>query len=319
MKTSTMKIIVVIITMMTHFSRAAKAAPGTDAGGIRTDFGDVMIENVGIGTSYNLRDIAGKPLKITNTGKSTVDLLIDSQIPSESLVTKERKELGYKPVPSVDWVTISQNQFVVPSGESAYTDVIIKIPNDPALYGKKFQASIYSRTTGKGMIHLGVWSHLLLTIIKSPEAQAEQEKNRKTGIVGNLDYTLLPDRLSLLNVPIGKPFDIAKEVKRTIKLANSGDQPVTLRVKSIPLGDSPLGLQEGFEIPDTTWLHISSDTFTVDPSSFVDPGFVLDLPNRPDLKNKKLMFVIKVEPADAAIVGITYYGRIYVETTGGSK
>jgi hypothetical protein len=253
-------------------------------------------------------------LNVKNQGQETLNILIDVHVPNDSLLLPGRKELGFKPVPSVDWVTVSQSQFVVPSGESAYTDVIIKIPNDPALYGKKFQASIYSRSVGKGFLHVGVWSHILFTIVSSPEVQIEQEKSRKHGFVGSMDYTLLPDKLVVENVPLGRKIDIAKEVKRTIKIANSGSEPIRLRVKVVPVGDTPIGLQAGFEeAKDVSWLKLSSDTFTVDPNTFVDPGLVLHLPNDPTLRSKKIMFAIKVDPADSDMVGVTYYGKVYVE------
>lgn len=281
--------------------------------GIRTDFGDVLIENLGIGRTYNLRDLAGKPLNVKNHGRETLNLLIDVQIPDDSTIPPERKEMGFKPIPSLDWVTVSQGQFILPSGESAYTDVVIKIPDDPKLYGKKFQASIYSRSVGSGFLHVGVWSHLMFTIALSPEAQAEQEKNKKRGFIGSMDYSLLPDKVVVQNVPLGQKIDLAKDIKRTIKLANSGNDPIELRVKVVPVGDSPVGLQEGFEEAGGKWLTTSAPTIKVEPSSFADPGLVLEIPNDPKLRGKKIMFVIKVEPADAEMVGVTYYGKVYAE------
>lgn len=305
-----------VLLAWTAVAHAADPAPtpAQPGAGIRTDFGDVLIENLGIGRTYNLRDLAGTPLKVTNTGSQTVNLVIDVQIPPDKMITPKRLELGYKPIPSVSWVTLAQTQFIVPPGESAYTDVIITIPDDPALYGKKFQASIYSRSQGEGFLQLGVWSHLQMTITPSPEAQAEIEKNRRRGIVGNMEYTLLPDKLVVENVPLGKRIDIRKDLKRTIMLANSGSEPIQLRVKVVPVGSSPLSLQAGFEQPkDLNWLKVTSDIVDIEPTSFADPGLILELPKDPSLAHKKLMFVIKVEPADPEIIGVTYYGKVYVE------
>jgi hypothetical protein len=285
------------------------------AGGIRTDFGDVLIENLGIGKTYNLRDLAGMPMKVTNTGAGTIDLVMDVVVPTMSFISRERRELGFVPVPSPDWVSLTQSRFVVPSGETALTDVIIKIPNDPSLYGKKFQASIYSRTVGKGTIQLGVWSHLQMTIAQSAETQSKIEENRKHGFVGSMDYTLLPDRIVILNCPLGRTLDVRKEIKKTIMIANSGDQPIDLRLRVIPLGDSPVTLQSGYtEAPNLSWLHLKSETYHVDGASFEDPGFTLAIPDKPEYHGKKYMFVIKVEPANPDVLGVTYYGKLYVET-----
>jgi len=284
------------------------------AGGLRTNFGDVLIENLGIGRTYNLRDISGIPFKVTNTGADTVQLYIDVQIPTADAILAGRKEKGFKPIPSVNWVKLSRAQFIVPAKESAYTDVLIEIPNDPSLYGRKFQADIYSRTQGKGFLQLGLWSHLLITISPSGQAQSQAEKDLSHGVIGNLDYTLIPDKLVVENVPLGRKLDIFKEIKKTIKIANSGSDPVKLRVKVVPVGETPLSLQEGYEQPARLeWLTLKSDVFTVASDVFVDMGLVLNLPNDPTLKHKKLMFVLKVEPADPGVVGVIYYGKVYVD------
>jgi hypothetical protein len=203
------------------------------AGGIRTEFGDVLIENLGIGRTYNLRELAGTPMKVTNTGLQTIDLRIDVTIPGEDFIKQGRLEKGFEPIPAVDWVSLSQSQFMVPSGASAYTDVIIKIPDDPSLYGRKFQASIFSRGVNRGFLNLGVWSHLMMTIVKSPEEQKKAEENRKRGVVENMEYTLLPDKLVISKAPLGKSVEI-KSLGRSIRIANSGEIPSAFDLKWFP-------------------------------------------------------------------------------------
>jgi hypothetical protein len=295
------------------FAATPEPSPTPPPAGIRTDFGDVLIENLGIGQTYNLRDLAGTPLKVTNAGIETINLVMDVLIPTPDTIKSYKKEQGFKPIPDISWVTLTQTQFIVPSGQSAYTDVLINIPNDPSLYGKKFQANIYSRTTGLGMVNLAVWSYIQITIVKSPEDQAMIEKNRKHGIVESMDYTLLPDKLIIPNVPLGKTFDIKKETRKTITIANSGEKAIELRAKVIPVSDTPLNLQPGYETPDLSWLSVKDKTFTVEGSSFYDPGLSLKIPNDPALKGKKYMFILKVEPANPDVVGVTYFGKIFVE------
>jgi len=288
-------------------------APPTPAGGIRTYFGDVQIDNLGIGRTYNLRDLAGTPMKVTNTGADTINLVMSVEIPTDAMITDKRTEIGYKPIPTIDWVSLGQSQFIVAAGESAYTDIIIKIPDDPSLYGKKFQADIYSRTSGSEFLNIGVWSHLQLSIAEGAEAQAAIEKNRKRGVLGNMEYTLLPDKLVIENAPVGATLDIRKELKRTMMVANSGADPIDLMLKVVPVGDTPLSLQTGFVEGKAEWLAIKSNRMKVEGSSFADPGFVLKIPNDKSLAGQKLMWVVKVAPASTDVVGVTYYGKIYVE------
>jgi hypothetical protein len=290
--------------------RAAEEQPSA---GIRTDFGDIQIDNLGIGRTYTLRELAGVPLKITNSGTETINLLITVEVPDDTMITPIRKRLGYRPVPSVDWVTLGQTQFIVPAGESAFTDVVIKIPDDPSLYGKKFQASIYSRTTGAAFLNLGVWSHLQFGITESPEKQAQIEKNRKRGFDQQVDYSLMPDKLIVEKAPIGRKFEVRKELRRSIMIANVGADPIQLAVNMVRIPDSPLTLQSGFEEGKLEWLTVKTTTVTVPGAAFADTGLTMNLPNDRSLAGKKLMWVLEVKPIGEHVVGVTYYGKIYVE------
>jgi hypothetical protein len=257
------------------------------------------------------------PFRVKNTGAATIDLQVDVNVPQDSMIGKQRKQLGYKAIPSPDWIKLTQTKFIVPSGESAITDILITIPNDPALYGKKFQASLYSRTIGEGALNVGVWSHLLIDVALSPEEQARIEKNRKKGLPTGMEYSLLPDKLVLENFPIGKKVAIRKAFRRTIMLANSGTINAQLKATVIPIKESPLTLQLEYEAPpDVTWMKLGRTLFDIEPSNFEDPGIEISLPNDPSIKGKKYMFVIKVEPSDPDITGVTYFGKIYIDVEG---
>jgi hypothetical protein len=167
---------------------------------------------------------------------------------------------------------------------------------------------------GTNFLQVGVWSHLQITIVRSPEEQAQMEKNHKNGVVANMDYTLLPDKIVIENCPLGRVYDVKKELKKTMMIANSGENPIKLRVRQVAIGDTPLSLQTGYEIPKPEWLHLKSDIIDAEPSSFVDPGLSIDIPKNAAFNNKKYMFVIKVEPADPKVIGVTFYGKIYVQT-----
>jgi len=288
----------------------AEEAP---AGGISTEFGDVMIENLGIGQTYSLRELAGTPLKVTNTGRGTMDLAIDVHVPPPGFMPEKRKNLGFVPIPDAKWVSLTQSEFVVPPKETAYTDVILKIPNDPSLYGKKFQVSLQSHATGKGFLHVGVWSHILFTILPSPEMQAEMEKNRTRGLK-SVAFSLIPDKIYIEKVPVGRKFDIRKETKQTIKIATSGEESINVTAKVVRVQDSPLSLQEGFEdAPNASWLSTSDTKFTLNPDMITDPGLVLNLPDDKTLHKRKFMFLLKIDPAEEDAISVSYYGKIYVE------
>lgn len=133
------------------------------AGGLSTNFGEVLVENLALNKSYSMERDAKTPLIITNTSDQKINLKMEVLSPQEG----ELKE-GFEPIPDIEWIQLKQKEFVLKSGKSAKTDVIISIPDDKKHLGKKYQVYIWSHTVGRA-IGVGLKSKLLLTISKGEE------------------------------------------------------------------------------------------------------------------------------------------------------
>ncbi|MBU0479258.1 DUF1735 domain-containing protein [bacterium] len=131
------------------------------AGGLSTTFGEVLVEDLRIGEAYSMEKEAKVPLIITNTSNQEVKLKIEVLTPQES----ELKE-SFEAIPDIGWVELSQNEFVIGSGQSIKTDVIISIPDDEKYLDKKYQVFIWSYTVGRS-IGLGLKSKLLFSTRKA--------------------------------------------------------------------------------------------------------------------------------------------------------
>lgn len=128
------------------------------AGGLSTTFGEVLVENLPLGKTYSMEKEGKLPLIITNTSREKVSLKIEVLSPQEG----ELKE-DFEPIPDIDWIRLSQREFVVDPGRSARTDVVISVPDDKEYLGKKYQVFIWSHTVGR-TIGVGLKSKLLFTI-----------------------------------------------------------------------------------------------------------------------------------------------------------
>lgn len=104
--------------------------------GISTDFNNIFIENLQIGKEYNLTELVNLPFKAKNTSEEKVKLTIQPILPS---VVKD----GFEMILSTTWVKISNPEVWVEPGGFAVSDVIIKIPDDKSLLGRKFQVNIW--------------------------------------------------------------------------------------------------------------------------------------------------------------------------------
>ena len=111
--------------------------------GLKTYFGEVVVQNLRIGQTYNIRDLVNLPLEVVNTSDYPVDLVMQVEYPLGG--PQLRKE--YEPIPSTDWIKLTETYFTVEPGASAITDVIISIPDDEKYLGKKYQVNIRSEMT----------------------------------------------------------------------------------------------------------------------------------------------------------------------------
>lgn len=106
--------------------------------GILTDFNNIFVENLQIGNEYNLTQLVNLPLRVKNLSKQKVKIRIQPISPS-SISLKE----GFEAVPSTCWVVIKNPDFWVEPDSFGISDVVIKIPNDKSLCGRKFQVNIW--------------------------------------------------------------------------------------------------------------------------------------------------------------------------------
>jgi len=67
---------------------ALAAYNGVEAGGLSTQLGEVVIENLQIGQTYNLKQLANLRLIVTNTSDYSVDLRMDILLPDSSELRK---------------------------------------------------------------------------------------------------------------------------------------------------------------------------------------------------------------------------------------
>lgn len=128
------------------------------AGGLETNFGEVVVENLPPGVTYSMEKEGGMPLMINNTSIEEVDLKIEVLSPAEADL-----KTGYEPIPDSNWIELAQKEFHIKPGKSVKTDVIIHIPNEDKYLGKQYQVYLWAHTVGRA-IGVGLKSRLLFSV-----------------------------------------------------------------------------------------------------------------------------------------------------------
>jgi len=276
-----------------------------EAGGLSTTFGEVIIENLKIGQTYSVRQLANIPLTVLNRGDRSVQLKMDILRPQESELKK-----GYEPIPDTSWVSLEQNFFVIEPKGKAETDVFISIPDDERYLGGKYHVWIWSHTVG-GMIGLGLKSRLLFTIARARHALPLQGepigKEDNSEIRGNLNFQVGPKEIYLHNMEIGKIYNVEKETGTTLDVTNPNDREYTYKAKSIRVSDSLLELKEGYEdCPEPSFLGLSEAEFAVPARSSEKVRMFVCFPNDDTYAGRKYVFVIHITQG-----GVGSYSRVY--------
>ncbi len=293
-------VLVLALTVMTPQS--------TIAGGLSTHLGEVVVTNLQIGQTYNLRELANLLMTVTNTGEDVVNLKMDVLQPE----TRELRQ-GAAAIPDAGWVTLSQDLFTLGGMQPASSDIIISIPDDPQYLGKKFQVIIWSHTVSAGtmFMEVGLKSRIIFTI---DSVKADLDK-LVTGSAASLDFSLQPGEIYLDNVPLGLSYDIAEKTGSILTITNSGDRQKTFRLQSRTVESSSATLTDQYDdAPEASYLQFSDYEFVLAPKETKTVNMYLNFPTNEEYKGKHYMFIIHAYSTDE-LVTTGVYSRLYVSVS----
>jgi len=280
--------------------------------GLSVTWGEVRLENLKIGASYNMKDMARKPYRVTYRGESEVEIAVEVLAPRED----ELKD-GYEAIPDLSWVKVTNDRFFLGPGESAYSDVVITIPDDKKYFGKRYQAHIHAHSVGavQGVIGLALTSRVMIGIAQSEETKEEMEQRKRGKLVANLSFKVMPDKIIVSDIPVGKKVDLKKREGLSLKILNPSDEKLILTLKSISKEESLVSAARGYKYtPDRDFLQLNREKITVPANMIKEVRLYFRFPDKQEYRDKKYFFVIKVAPLEQAIP-VSYYVKVFVQTS----
>ena len=281
--------------------------------GLRTTFGEVIVRGLKIGQTYSMHKMLNLPLRIVNTSDQEVELLCDVILAQGDGVKR-----GYEVASSTSWVRLEQTRFQVGPNREAVTDVIVSIPNDTALLGRRFQIDIWSRTRStRGTYAVGIQSRLLVHVDSTPPTEDELKKPFVQEQLTNLDFTVLPMVATVLEVPLGREVDLRRELKTSIKLVNPNDKALNFRIRSIPNWESLLNVPAGFEDAyNPQWLRPEKEVVKVEGNSIADTGLYLNIPDTEQNRGRSFFFSVGIEVLEQKIPTRVFYKLLATTPAG---
>ena len=275
-----------------------------NAAGLRTKFGEVQVKGLKIGQTYSLNRLLSLPLRVLNTGDETVELKIDVIAAATAQL-----HIGYEVIPDTSWVRLEQREFTVDPAHEAVTDIIVSIPNDKSLLGRKFEADIWSRTQSRyNMFGVGMQSRLLIQIASTLPTDDELKKKFVDRKIANLDFTLLPTSGQADGVPVGQEIALKKFAKVSIKLINPNDQTLNFRIRSVPNFEALLRTPPGYlEAYDPKWLRPVNEVVKVEGNSIKETDLLLNISDKPENYSASFFFPVAVEVLEQEISARVFY------------
>ncbi|TBR25084.1 hypothetical protein EPO15_02805, partial [bacterium] len=186
------------------------ARPALARIGLSTQFIDVVVEGLRPGGTYSLRELRGSSYAVKNRGDAVVEVSLEALRPAVLVPP-------YEAVPDPAWVELTPGRLRIEPGQLGVSEVVLRIPDDPRLAGRHFQATLLARTLGTGIVGTGVKSRLRFSLGPSPET---------------VNFDLSPGELSLSKPRAGPAYDSRKAEGRGFALANRTNVALRLRLEA---------------------------------------------------------------------------------------
>ncbi|MBL8022879.1 MAG: hypothetical protein JNK54_01160 [Elusimicrobia bacterium] len=274
--------------------------------GLAVRFPEIEMENVKPGSVINLRQVRGVPYVVINGSDHTVDVQVLTEIPVPGPAEAKK---DYEPIPNPDWLRVVPNRFKLGPGDLGSAEVILAVPNDPGLVGRHFQVNIHASADGQGMFSPAVNNYIRFTVGGLGPQSAKKEKKRV--VLGALDLDITPPVIRLDQVPLGKTIAL-KDLKGVqLKLTNRGNEQVKLKLKSVKLENNQR--EAGWDTPDPSWLKFKPSVMKIKPDQVKATDVTITLPDIPENRGKKFLFLIQAEMAGMDFP-LDVYSRVFVTT-----
>jgi hypothetical protein len=271
------------------------------AAGLSCSIGEVLIENLKIGHQVSLQDLANLPLSITNTGDQPVVVRVDGIVPRGDELRQ-----GAAPIPDPSWTYATPDSFVLTPHGTQLVDLGFKIPDDPALLGKKYQASFWSHTLAKpgDFIACGLSSRVIFTIDPVREDVGAAASHGAAA-------SLLPPEVTVRGLDEGRSRSLESCLDRPLVIRNPSNQSIVVDLNALHPQLSALGLPTGFgDLLDVAKVDISPSQLRLGPGEERKVAGSILFPVGVTFPEKTLMCVVSARVAGKEVTtGI--YSRIY--------
>ncbi len=271
------------------------------AGGLRCSVGEVVINNLKIGQTYSLKALANLPLVLTNTSDRPVHILVDALVPDSSELRVEAR-----PIPNACWASAAPDSFDLGPRETKSVEMLLSIPDDETLFGRKFQVTFWSHTMAQAgdLLAYGINTRVIFSI---------DQVRDTTSVVpsGDLSLSLTPAAMTLDGIVPGREYRLEDLLHDPLVVRNTSNRPLSVELRALNPLQSATELTPGYaDLLDAATVKFTSAHFTLKPGEQATVTGTVLFSKIGSSAGKKYMCVVAAEVVDLP-VRTQIYSRIY--------
>jgi hypothetical protein len=275
-------------------------------GGLRTNYAKIVLENLPIGHAISMTKLANLPLVVGNNFDTPVSISISPRAPTAL-------RPGYEAIPDATWVQLETTTVQVGPGEERAIDVLLHLPNDHYLYGRRFQVDIAvssSRDSDGGGVTFAyeLTGSLLFSI--APVANDDAFRMAQAAPL-NAAYKLSPPRVDVYNVTPGAKINITDANGEPVTLTNGSDLPQRFLLQSIDPATTAYTPDPGSRfVGAATDVAIAASQLDIGPGESKPLFITVQVPEVVSLKEGPLVYLVAVRSGTHQTV--EQYVKVYL-------
>ena len=276
-----------------------------EKGGLSANYSKIVVNNLPIGEDVSMMRLVNLPLTIGNRFAIPIDVTVRIRPPSIP-------RPGYEPIPDTNWVRIESSLLKVPSSGDVATDVIIALPDDESLLGRRFQADVIMTTAGNKSfngIHTGyeITGCLLFSVAPVRNAEALQQALQSPA---NAAFRLEPPRVDVFQVSPGQVVVLTAPDGAPLRLWNESPTSCPYTLEAIPAERSSYKPDPGSRTGDPQDVRLGFRTCTLEPGAATNLYIAIQPPIDADLKASPRLYQVAVR--SGVTQGVEQYIKIYL-------
>jgi len=253
--------------LLFHFSINAVAL------GISTDFVGVEAKDLKIGETYSFKENDMQVYKLYNNSSEKLNIKVDVQdITSEKVA---------------EWVKLEPASFKIEPNGRHSSNVLINVPYDKSLYGKKFQVLLWAHSVDNEFFNVGLKNKFSFQIY-DPGPKVTIRKDKIKGKYFDV-AKVNPETIVLKGLKQNSWYDVKEEDNISINITNTLDEAVKIKLMGVK--------DNGFSNP--VWIKTKPSKIKLNKGETKEVRVFVKIPETED-KNRS--FLLKGEVLKKSIV-----------------